>query len=124
MLTSPIIIYFNNAGYWVHAQRNGYRMLKEGKKTAMTHEKALKLADAGFQFDAKKGKRKAGEGGGSGGDHEHVVGAGAVGAANMNAAVGLAMAGHVHHHHVNPPPLGGHLAAHHLAGYHYDGGHV
>lgn len=93
-------------------------MLKEGKKTAMTAEKALKLADAGFLFDAKKGKKKAGEIGGSVGDHHDHVGAGA---ANMNAAVGLAMAGHVHHHQANPPPLGGHLAAHHLTGYHYDG---
>ena len=117
--------HYPGLGYWVHAQRNGYRLLKEGKKTAMTHEKALKLADAGFLFDAKKGKRKAGEGGGSGGDHEHIVGVGAVGAANINAAVGLAMAGHPHHH-ANPPPLAGHLAAahHHLAGFHYDGHHV
>ena len=41
---------------------------EKGKKTAMTAEKALKLADAGFIFDAKKGKRaRASEGGGHGG---------------------------------------------------------
>jgi len=107
--------HYPGLGYWVHAQRNGYRMLKEGKKTAMTAEKALKLADVGFIFDAKKGKRRSTEGGG-GGDGDAGTGGGG---GNMNAAVGLAVAAHGHHHG-NPPPLGGHLAPHHLAGYHYD----
>ena len=108
--------HYPGLGYWVHAQRNGYRMLREGKKTAMTAEKALKLADAGFVFDAKKGKRaRAGDGVPHGGDH--AVGAG--GPNMMNAAAGLAVGAAHGHHHANPPPLGGHLAPHQWAGHHY-----
>ena len=88
------------------------------QKTAMTAEKALKLADAGFVFDAKKGKRaRQGEGGG----HHGGVVAGAHGGGggpNMNAAVGLAVGAHGQFH-ANPPPLGGHLAPHQWAGHHY-----
>ena len=93
-------------------------MLREGKKTAMTAEKALKLADASFIFDAKKGKRaRASEGGGHGGDHH--AGAGGGGGNMMNAAAGMAMGAAHGHHHANPPPLGGHLAPHQWAGHHY-----
>jgi len=110
--------HYPGLGYWVHAQRNGYRMLREGKKTAMTAEKALKLADASFIFDAKKGKRaRASEGGGHGGDHH--AGAGGGGGNMMNAAAGMAMGAAHGHHHANPPPLGGHLAPHQWAGHHY-----
>lgn len=40
-------------GVWVKSQRNGYRRMKAGKKTPMTPEKALKLKEAGFYFDAE-----------------------------------------------------------------------
>mmetsp|Transcript_31046 Transcript_31046/g.67180 ORF Transcript_31046/g.67180 Transcript_31046/m.67180 type:complete len:657 (+) Transcript_31046:577-2547(+) len=52
--------HYPGLGYWVHAQRNQYRLLKQGKKSPMTHEKALRLSDVGFVFDAMKKKGAAG----------------------------------------------------------------
>ena len=45
-------------GEWVHKQRTQYKLLKAGKKTALTSEKALQLADIGFVFDASGYRRK------------------------------------------------------------------
>ena len=39
--------HFPGLGYWVHSQRNQYRMMKQGKKSPMTNEKALKLTELG-----------------------------------------------------------------------------
>ena len=55
-----VLQHYPGLGYWVHAQRNQYRLLKQGKKSPMTHEKALRLADIGFVFDAMKKKGSAG----------------------------------------------------------------
>ncbi len=41
-------------GEWVHSQRLYYKKLKAGKKSPLTNERVLKLADAGFVFDATK----------------------------------------------------------------------
>lgn len=45
-------------GEWVKSQRKNYKWLKEGKKTSMTTEQALKLADVGFVFDATNRRGK------------------------------------------------------------------
>ena len=39
-------------GAWVHAQRVNYKRFKNGEKSQMTAEKALKLSEIGFCFDA------------------------------------------------------------------------
>jgi len=39
-------------GQWVHAQRVHYKKLKKGEQSQMTAEKALKLSEIGFCFDA------------------------------------------------------------------------
>ena len=57
--------HYPGLGYWVHAQRNAYRALKKGKKSSMTHEKANRLNECGFVWDAMK--RKSVEGGQGGG---------------------------------------------------------
>jgi hypothetical protein len=45
-------------GAWVKQQRNNYQKLKKGKKTSMTAEKALKLANVGFAFDVRPHESK------------------------------------------------------------------
>jgi hypothetical protein len=44
-------------GNWVHHQRVGYRKLKQGKKSIITTAKALKLAEIGFPFVARRKER-------------------------------------------------------------------
>ncbi len=39
-------------GGWVRMQRIAYKKLKAGEKSTMTAEKALRLAEVGFCFDA------------------------------------------------------------------------
>ena len=39
-------------GAWVHSQRVHYKKYKEGQKSQMTAEKALKLTEIGFCFNA------------------------------------------------------------------------
>ena len=39
-------------GQWVHAQRVNYKKIKAGKTSSLTAEKALKLAEIGFVFNA------------------------------------------------------------------------
>ena len=41
-------------GEWVHTQRMYYKKMKTGKKTPLTSERVMKLADVGFVFDATK----------------------------------------------------------------------
>lgn len=46
--------HYPELGQWVHKQRQGYKKMKDGNpKTHMTAQKALKLADVGFVFDAR-----------------------------------------------------------------------
>lgn len=45
---------FPGLGEWVHSQRLYYKKLKAGKKSPLTNERLLKLADVGFVFDATK----------------------------------------------------------------------
>ncbi len=42
------------SGEWVHSQRLYYRKLKQGKKSPLTPERLLMLANVGFVFDATK----------------------------------------------------------------------
>jgi len=44
-------------GEWVHKQRKNYKLLKNGKACPLTTERALKLADIGFIFDASGYRR-------------------------------------------------------------------
>jgi len=44
-------------GEWVHKQRKMYKLLKSGKPCSLTTERALKLADVGFVFDASAYRR-------------------------------------------------------------------
>ena len=44
-------------GEWVHAQRVEYKKLKAGKSSKLSTDKALKLADIGFVFDASRRRR-------------------------------------------------------------------
>jgi len=44
-------------GNWVHQQRTHYKLMKQGRKTLMTKEKALKLAEIGFKFEVKPRKK-------------------------------------------------------------------
>jgi len=43
-------------GVWVKEQRTHYRRMKAGQKTPMTAEKALRLTEIGFHFDAARFK--------------------------------------------------------------------
>jgi hypothetical protein len=45
---------FPGLGEWVHSQRLYYKKLKAGKKSPLTNDRLLKLADVGFVFDATK----------------------------------------------------------------------
>jgi len=45
---------FPGLGEWVHSQRLYYKKLKAGKKSPLTSERLLRLADVGFVFDATK----------------------------------------------------------------------
>jgi hypothetical protein len=45
-------------GNWVHVQRVGYKLLKEGRETNFTAEKALKLSEVGFEFTIHSAKCK------------------------------------------------------------------
>jgi len=45
---------FPGLGEWVHSQRLYYKKLKAGKKSPLTQDRVLKLADVGFVFDATK----------------------------------------------------------------------
>ena len=44
-------------GEWVHKQRKMYKLLKSGKPCSLTTERALKLADINFVFDASGYRR-------------------------------------------------------------------
>lgn len=41
---------------WVRDQRFAYQLMKKGKKTHMNPEKALRLSEIGFAFDASRNK--------------------------------------------------------------------
>ena len=43
-------------GVWVKEQRNNYRRMKRGVQSPMTAEKALRLTEIGFHFDAERFK--------------------------------------------------------------------
>lgn len=43
-------------GNWVHHNRIQYQLLKKGRKSQITTEKALKLAEVGFEFTLTCGK--------------------------------------------------------------------
>ena len=45
-------------GRWVNNQRAQYRLMKDGKKSQMTEERAQKLEEAGFVWKAKVGRRR------------------------------------------------------------------
>jgi hypothetical protein len=46
-------------GNWVHSQRVGYQLMKKGRDSRLTTEKALKLAEAGFEFVVAPRKQRA-----------------------------------------------------------------
>lgn len=48
---------FLSGSEWVHKQRKLYKMLKNGKPCSLSTERALKLADVGFVFDASGYRR-------------------------------------------------------------------
>jgi len=50
--------HYPEIGSWVQVQRNHYKLMKQGRKSLMTMEKALKLADVGFVFEVKPRKKK------------------------------------------------------------------
>lgn len=43
-------------GEWVHRQRKDYKALRDGKPSKMTAERALKLNEEGFVFDATRNR--------------------------------------------------------------------
>jgi len=45
-------------GEWVHKQRKNYKKLKNGIQSSLTTERALRLADIGFVFNASAYRRK------------------------------------------------------------------
>lgn len=45
--------HYPGLGRWVKQQRREFKLMKEGKRTTMSPEKVLKLADIGFVFDAQ-----------------------------------------------------------------------
>mmetsp|Transcript_21792 Transcript_21792/g.32402 ORF Transcript_21792/g.32402 Transcript_21792/m.32402 type:complete len:887 (-) Transcript_21792:457-3117(-) len=50
--------HYPELGNWVNQQRVHYKLMKQGRESLMTPEKALKLADAGFVFHVKGRKNK------------------------------------------------------------------
>ena len=48
-------------GEWVHTQRAEYKKMQKGEKSVLTAERALKLVEVGFCFDAKKQRGKGGD---------------------------------------------------------------
>jgi len=48
-------------GIWVKQQRTEYRNMKAGRKTPMTAEKALRLKEIGFHFNAERFKGRGRE---------------------------------------------------------------
>mmetsp|Transcript_33033 Transcript_33033/g.48504 ORF Transcript_33033/g.48504 Transcript_33033/m.48504 type:complete len:419 (+) Transcript_33033:2131-3387(+) len=50
--------HYPELGNWVNQQRVHYKLMKQGRESLMTPEKALKLADAGFVFQVKGRKNK------------------------------------------------------------------
>ena len=50
--------HYPELGSWVQVQRNHYKLMKHGRKSLMTMEKALKLADIGFVFEVKPRKKR------------------------------------------------------------------
>jgi len=53
---------YNNLGAWVKSQRGNYKRMKQGIRSSMTMEMALKLSEIGFVWEASTGG-----GGGNGG---------------------------------------------------------
>lgn len=49
--------HYPELGNWVHQQRTHYKLMKQGRKTLMTREKALQLAEIQFQFQVKPRKQ-------------------------------------------------------------------
>lgn len=47
----------SSLGEWVHKQRKSYKLLKNGLPSSLSTERALKLADVGFIFDASAFRR-------------------------------------------------------------------
>lgn len=45
-------------GKWVQTQRQQYKLLREGKPTKMTEERAAKLEEAGFEWSLGPGSAK------------------------------------------------------------------
>ncbi|GFH57565.1 hypothetical protein CTEN210_14041 [Chaetoceros tenuissimus] len=45
-------------GQWCHSQRVNYKLLKQGRKSAMTQEQASKLLEIGFTFEVMPRKNK------------------------------------------------------------------
>lgn len=72
-------------GQWVHAQRVHYKKFKRGEKSQMNAERALKLSEIGFVFDAGDRFRGSNKMGGQPSQDE---------VAQVSEAL-------------NPPPLGG-----------------
>ena len=72
-------------GQWVHAQRVHYKKFKRGEKSQMNAERALKLSEIGFVFDAGDRFRGSNKMGGQPSQEE---------VAQVSEAL-------------NPPPLGG-----------------
>ena len=46
-------------GNWVHSQRVGYQLMKKGRESRLSTEKALKLAEVGFEFVVAPRKQRA-----------------------------------------------------------------
>ncbi len=46
-------------GDWVRRQRKGYKLMKVGRSNIFTTEKALKLAEIGFEFIVRPGRVKS-----------------------------------------------------------------
>lgn len=44
---------FPELGVWVHTTRRYYKLMKEGKRSPLTHEQVTRLVDVGFVFDAQ-----------------------------------------------------------------------
>jgi hypothetical protein len=70
-------------GWWVNTQRKQYKKLKSGKKSSLTAERALKLAELGFCFDA------SGKKGGGGSSNASGLGAGQAHQQQLNHATHL-----------------------------------
>jgi hypothetical protein len=46
-------------GLWVYSQRVNYKLMKRGRKTRMTPERALLLADIDFAYEVRKPRKKS-----------------------------------------------------------------